>query len=243
MSMKSIMEESSTVAKAIDTAWNRAGKPSEFTIKVLELPESGFLGLTTTKSAKIGLFFTEKTSSPQARANVRPPRTISARDEQPRKHDARSEQRAPREQTREQQREPQQRRFDSRGQQPRADRPHYNREQDRREQYNAPRDAENIQYTHQNRGYSEQQPWNEAMANTAQDWVRDALQVMGHGTVSIAAHVSHNYLKIRLSDHIGTDAQQEEMLLKSWGNLAMDSVREKANQPLRHLRVIVESKR
>lgn len=57
--MKSIMEEASSISKAIEQAWNRAGKPAEFTIKILETPERNMFGLTT-KSAKIALFFDEQ---------------------------------------------------------------------------------------------------------------------------------------------------------------------------------------
>lgn len=59
--MKSIMEEASSVAKAIETAWNRAGQPTEFTVKVLELPQTSFFGLKTSKSAKVAFFFNEAT--------------------------------------------------------------------------------------------------------------------------------------------------------------------------------------
>lgn len=54
--MKSIMEEASTIAKAIENGWQRAGKPQEFTVRILEHPERNFLGLTT-KPARISLFF------------------------------------------------------------------------------------------------------------------------------------------------------------------------------------------
>ncbi len=57
--MKSIMEEASSISKAIDQAWNRAGKPTEFSVKVLETPERNLFGLTV-KSAKIALFFDEQ---------------------------------------------------------------------------------------------------------------------------------------------------------------------------------------
>ena len=57
--MKSIMEEASSISKAIDQAWHRAGKPTEFTIKVLELPERNLFGITV-KSAKIAFFFDEQ---------------------------------------------------------------------------------------------------------------------------------------------------------------------------------------
>ena len=57
--MKSLMEEASSIFKAIETAWNRAGKPQEFSIKILEHPEKNFFGLNTVKSAKIALLFNE----------------------------------------------------------------------------------------------------------------------------------------------------------------------------------------
>ncbi len=56
--MKSIMEEASSVGKAIEKGWTNAGKPNEFSIKVYEEPEKNFIGMTV-KSAKIGIFFTE----------------------------------------------------------------------------------------------------------------------------------------------------------------------------------------
>ncbi len=57
--MKSIMEEASSVAKAIENGWARAGKPQEFTVKVFEEAQTSFFGLFTSKPAKIGLFFQE----------------------------------------------------------------------------------------------------------------------------------------------------------------------------------------
>lgn len=74
--MKSIMEEASSIAKAIETAWNRAGQPTEFTVKVLELPQTSFFGLKTSKSAKVAFFFNEAT------VTVRPKE--SSTDRQPR---------------------------------------------------------------------------------------------------------------------------------------------------------------
>lgn len=54
--MKSIVEEASTIEKAIAQAWTRAGKPQKFTITVFQEPEKNFFGLTTAK-AKIGFLF------------------------------------------------------------------------------------------------------------------------------------------------------------------------------------------
>lgn len=65
--MKSIMEEASSISKAIETAWNRAGQPAEFTVKILELPQTSFFGLKTSKSAKIAFLFNEATTSVKAK--------------------------------------------------------------------------------------------------------------------------------------------------------------------------------
>lgn len=92
--MKSIMEEASSIMKAIEKGWASAGQPKEFTIKVYEEPQKNFLGMTT-RPAKIGIFFTElPTPKPatkkaesvrprQAKADAQParePRTIRAKE-------------------------------------------------------------------------------------------------------------------------------------------------------------------
>ena len=56
--MKSIIEEASSIAKAVEQAWERAGQPSEFSIKIFQLPQKNFFGFTKV-SAKIGIFFGE----------------------------------------------------------------------------------------------------------------------------------------------------------------------------------------
>lgn len=56
--MKSIVEEASSIVKAIEKAWERAERPQEFTIKIFEDVQRGFLGMTK-KQAKVGIFFEE----------------------------------------------------------------------------------------------------------------------------------------------------------------------------------------
>lgn len=60
--MKSLVEEASSVSKAIEKAWIRAGKPASFSVKVYEEAQSGFLGFNS-KPAKIGLFFEDQAYS------------------------------------------------------------------------------------------------------------------------------------------------------------------------------------
>lgn len=53
------MEEASSIIKAIEKAWNRAGSPKEFSVKIFEEPQKNFIGLTV-KPAKIALLFTDE---------------------------------------------------------------------------------------------------------------------------------------------------------------------------------------
>lgn len=99
--MKSIMEEASTIVKAVEKAWQRAGKPQQFSVKVFEEPQRNFFGMTI-RSAKIALLFQEKATSKQ-------PSKKSSRQQAQRSHTPKEE---PRKQTskkveKTQQREPQ----------------------------------------------------------------------------------------------------------------------------------------
>lgn len=89
--MKSLVEEASSVAKAIEKAWLRAGKPVSFSVKVYEEAQSGFLGFNS-KPAKIGLFFDDyqpKASSDPRKKPTSPssmPHDDQERSEFPRSH-------------------------------------------------------------------------------------------------------------------------------------------------------------
>lgn len=56
--MKSVIQESSSLSKAIEQGWIKAGKPREFTIKIFQEAKKNFFGFTTIP-AKIGIFFRE----------------------------------------------------------------------------------------------------------------------------------------------------------------------------------------
>ncbi len=79
--MKSIVQEASSIAKAIDQGWQRAGKPAEFTIKVFEQGSRGFLGFGSTP-AKVGIFFKEQVDNSRRRkqpVRERQPRSTTQR--------------------------------------------------------------------------------------------------------------------------------------------------------------------
>lgn len=61
--MKSIVQEATSVAKAIERGLEKAENPRDFSVKILEYPEKNFFGLTT-KPAKIALYFDDKARKP-----------------------------------------------------------------------------------------------------------------------------------------------------------------------------------
>ena len=67
--MISIIHEASSVAKAIEQVWIKAGKPQDFSVKVFEESEKNFFGFTTRK-AKIAIFF--KDANEQSKMPNRP---------------------------------------------------------------------------------------------------------------------------------------------------------------------------
>ncbi len=54
--MKSVIEEGSSISKAIETGWLKAGKPKEFTVKIFQEAKKNFFGFTKVV-AKVGIFF------------------------------------------------------------------------------------------------------------------------------------------------------------------------------------------
>ncbi|MFA5074651.1 MAG: hypothetical protein WC436_00945 [Candidatus Babeliales bacterium] len=57
--MKLMLQEASSVIKAIEKVWENSGKPQEFSIKILEFGEKNFLGMTK-KSAVVSISYDPK---------------------------------------------------------------------------------------------------------------------------------------------------------------------------------------
>jgi hypothetical protein len=113
--MKSLVEEASSVSKAIEKAWIRAGKPTSFSVKIYEEAQSGFLGFNS-KPAKIGLFFEEH--APVKNYNESRKRPHTAQSEEQKGQEKRPHSAGPREGTREGSRD----RNNHDGQRPQSDR-------------------------------------------------------------------------------------------------------------------------
>lgn len=316
--MKSIMEEASSISKAIENAWNRAGQPQEFSVKILEHPKTTFFGLKTSKSAKIAFFFNEVVQKSREHPAQRQPQqrplapNKPGHDNTPRRPLNQARPERPDRQDRAERPERNERtegRHDHRRQETQQDQPHPRRHerterperpqhssQDRQERVERPErsdasdfpkatsdrsassarsenrqdykdsrrqhderrerrpddrryDRRDNRDNRDTRDYSERptfndenrDTWTPEMVQNAQEWVKETLVLMGKPDINVTPQVSNNYLKLSLDNQVSDDIRHEETQLKSWASLAMESLREKTNKPLRGLRIVLES--
>jgi hypothetical protein len=80
------------------------------------------------------------------------------------------------------------------------------------------------------------------MVSFAQEWMQETLTLSGLPSMQIKSHVSQNFLKLILDQPISEDPRQEEMLLRSWSNLAYEALLEKFRPVMRGLRIVIETR-
>lgn len=232
--MKSLMEEASSVAKAIEKCWLRAGKPQEFTVKVFEEPQKNFIGLTT-KPAKIGLFFE--------------PSSIKAVESKDKRLDTnRSHRPMPQRSLKEEvafefqknntpQKQQPQKRFSH------ADRPLGNKSQEKSSStFERPLDK-NKPYKNEVSPSKESiftSPWNDDLTLAAKDWIKQSLQVMGYDQ-NFNAQVDRYALRVTFIKPLTQNGEKEKMLFRSWSFLLMQALRQKYKRPLKGLKIILMS--
>lgn len=88
--MNSIVQEASSIAKAVQQAWEKAGKPQRFSIRVFEESEKNFFGITT-KPAKIALLFEKKDIQQPAKVEQKKPVEKPREDKQAYQHQPKQE--------------------------------------------------------------------------------------------------------------------------------------------------------
>lgn len=251
--MKSIMQEASSIAKAIEKGWEKAGKPTDFSVKIYEEPQKNFIGLTT-KPAKIALFFDEaKSKRPEPKAAEEPRRVVERRElveknkPQRRTQSSRTESRqestymkAPAEQS------PAQKTSS------RTESRQYNRSEvaPRQEStYASNMEAPEAEFSSAQKltrhaGAStkaEKVPtttWTPDMLEIVQDWLAQVLMILGKSSVKCVLEVDQYLLRVSFSDAILDSASKDKLLFRSFAFLLMQLLRGKARKRLRGLKII-----
>ncbi len=221
--MKSIMEEASTIFKAIEKAWIRAEKPQSFSVKLLEEPAKNFIGMTT-KPAKIAFLFDEVVGAKQ----VKPQHAQPLPHQEKRAH-------APVQQAeRPQKKQPQPH------QAPQAQQKHTAQQPQPRKQAEtlpmAPRVNEQPVAPREN-----QPLWHEDMARAAEEWLKETLTLLDQQVPPFTTEIKNKHLIIAFEKPIVEDGHQERLLFSSLAHLVLQVVRNKFKNQARGLKIILKT--
>jgi len=239
--MKSIIEQASSIMKAIEKAWDQAEKPKEFSIKIFEQEERNFFGMST-KPAKVGIFFGDKPTThekptfkprqeikecrPEVRENKpsfakatedrqkpTPPAPHQQKTQPSRpEHPARSATTAPLAQA-------------AKPAQPRA--------------HTAPEKIQKPTILDTDKPRRTPAAWNDTMITTTHNWLKQTLSLMNMPSIDFSSEVTGKNLKLTFNTPLIADAMHEKQLFRSFAHLIMSSLRNQYKQEIKDLKVIL----
>lgn len=210
--MKSILQEASTIAKAIEQAWKEAGEPHNFSIKILELPQRNFIGLTT-RSAKIAFIFNEAPVKQTEQATQRhhhAPKPSVHREKQTHRQQQAPTERVERERTERHEPAPS----------------------------HAKREVEKERPVQENRKKPESL-WTPEMIEFTRTWFSKVLQYMEKQDVTFTIEQQNFYLRITLNKLILSDSGQEKHLLASLSLLIISTIKKQFRKALRGHKIVL----
>jgi len=211
--MKSVIQEASSITKAIEKAWEIAGKPKNFSIKIFEEPRRNFFGMVV-QSAKVGIFFTNEQQQSAQEQNKRRPQQSSS--QHPNRQQQIGQKSHPVEQQRTQQ--PQ-----------RTERPQ--------------RTMRPYPHAEQQASTSSQEStaWSPELSQEAHSWLVGALHELGKTQPEVRSSTQGVLLTLSVVGPIAADAETERAVLRSFATLLMQSLRHKLGKPLRGLKLSLKS--
>lgn len=231
--MKSIIEQASSIMKAIEKAWNQAEQPKEFSIKIFEKEERNFFGMTT-KPAKIGIFFGDKPivhdkqaqklrpEIKECRPEVRPKAPVPTK---PMGDKAESKQQTQKSQVIKQEQQS-------------IVRPTAQSKQPLPRQQSTP-EKHKIDTSSADKPRRTPAAWNDTMITTAHNWLKKTLALMNMQSIEFSSNVEGKNLKLTFSAPLIADATHEKQLFRSFAHLIMSSLRNKYKQEIKDLKVIL----
>lgn len=230
--MKSIVQEGSSISKAVESAWQSAGKPQEFTVKVLEEPQHNFIGMTT-RSAKVAIFFKEPYAAgkPTHEKAERFARNDRHAEREARGARSKKQPRGQREQFAGQ--KPQQK-------DTRAHRPSYPSEE-QQPSYARPQFEGVKEYgeeLHEGAGF-DGVFWTPEMITMAKDWLQGALVAMDMPNLHYSTEVNRLYFKVSFEDPVNTNIVTERQIFRSFAMLLMQHMRNRLKRPLKGFKVVL----
>lgn len=256
--MKSIVEEASSISKAIEKGWVKAGSPKEFSVKIYEDAEKNFFGITT-KPAKIGIFFEEgrerrysessqyqqkgqyQKTGPQTKQQQQPkhvapkPKFEKTEKLEPKKH---VDSQFSKQNKQELKTEHKQTSVNHEHKVHQTKQPHHGQQvQAQSERYKSKDEpvqiAEAAPETHN------KQLWTPEMNEAAANWLNNLLSQTGYSNVKFSINADKYYLKINFDAPICKDLMKERQLFAGISLLLMQTIKKKFKNPFKGYKVIL----
>jgi len=207
------MQEASSVAKAVQLAWQDAGNPKEFTVKVFEEPVKNFLGMTI-KSAKIGISFQDRASKKRERsrpkAEARPQKSFETNRPSPERKATRSQNQV---------------------------------KQDRPKREARPQEAVQKERPKKEERPAQERPtkimWTDDMIKQASEWLSTAMATMSKSDVSFSTQANNYYLRFTFDGQMAETPEKERQLFRSFSFLMMQALKQQLKRPLRGFKVVL----
>lgn len=229
--MKSIICEASSIAKAVDQGWKKAGMPQNFSVKVLEQEEKNFLGMTK-KPAKVAIFFEEKFEPQRKKPEARDNRdNRDSRDNKPYEknkslsenlkglHEGPQKNIQPKPQTQIR---------------PIAARPLQQATTIKTQPTQTPRldIQENI---------VRKSPWTQEMVSVSSKWVEDMLLKMNLKEIKFLVEVNNNNIRFHFEKSLVENKNEQKELFRNFAFLLMQTLRYKFKKQFKNLKAVFTS--
>ena len=241
--MKSIIEEASSIVKAIEKGWIKRRETKRIYHKVFEEPEKNFIGMTT-KPAKIGIFFGDKPVAHE-KPVFKPRQEIKECREGYRKASsfakASADTSADRpvaqpQKTQSPRPEPTIRpTAPAKPAQQRATSSSFAK---------ATADKQQTEKTPAATPHVEKSPriaatWNDTMIAATHNWLKKTLSLMGLSSIDFNSEITGKNLKLTFNTPLVADPMHEKQLFRSFAHLIMSSLRNQYKQEIKDLKVIL----
>jgi predicted RNA-binding protein Jag len=233
-----MIQEGSTIAKAIDKAWQDAGKPSEFTIKIMQTEERNFFGMVR-KPAVVSIVY-----EPRNVQDGKPSRAT-----RPESRESRGRERG---------QEGRRHSFDHKNYEQKSHEPRQQREQQREaREARVAREAKNehkealIQEQHLQRQQQRsvaprdtaqmdegRETWSQPQVEQIAAWLKDILGAMQIAT-PFGVSVERTMLRIEFKERVLESADEEHLFFSSLVAILMQFLRHKEKKRLGGLRISI----
>jgi hypothetical protein len=223
--MKSIMEQASSIIKAIEKAWISADSPKEFSVKVFEKEEKNFFGMTT-KPAKIGIFFNDAFPVPVEKSSIKDGEkknnpNITKPVVRPVKQQAQAPQQTKNREHVVQKQTP-------------VSRPVAAPKQEQRSQEQLQKRVVSASESSQSTTH-----WTSTLQDAAQAWVSKALVLMNKEGVTFTSEIEGKNLMVTFNKPLLLNPMQEKQLFRSIAHLVIASLRNQYKNEIKDLKIVL----